>query len=155
MINLWNRQLNATGIGVLIIAAVISCGMGGRPSPKNTPLSLKSLYSTYRIPSICGVAPDWDGQTVTIKGYLDLNNIFDKQRYPRLVYEKFKVLDRQGRSIEVWVDVADSRAVFSALSQKRNSQVVIRGRLAAVEMPIAGQCLLGAKVWINDSSQIQ
>ena len=155
MINPWNRQLNPIGIGALILAAVICCGMGGRLSPKTTPLSLRSLYSTYRIPSICGATPDWDGQAVTIKGYLDVNNIFDKQRYPQLSYEKFKVLDRQGRSIEVWVDVADSRALFSALFQKRNSQVVIRGRLAAVEMPIAGKCLLGAKVWVNDSSQIQ
>ena len=143
------------GLGAVLIAAVASCGMAGRVSEKNTPMSLEALYAYCGIPSICGSAPAWEGALVIFRGHIDPDNIFDKRHDPRLAHEKFKVTDRQGRSIEVWVKTLDSRSVFSKVYDHLNSPVTIRGRLASVNMPIMGRCQLGAKVWINDSSQIQ
>ena len=118
-------------------------------------MSLKELYAYCGIPSACGIDPAWEGTLVTFRGYADRDNIFTKQRYPHLSYEKFKVVDRQGRSIEVWLDVRNSRLAFLNACNNSDLQLVIRGRLAAVNMPIMGKCRLGAKVWIDDPSQIQ
>lgn len=155
MMVLMSRYGCMVGIGGVLLLAMLSCGTGGALSGNNSPMTLEALHAFLGIPSNCGTVAAWEGTPVTFRGYVDPDNIFDRQRYPDLPYEKFRVIDRQGKSIEVWVKAKDSRPVFARLYQKMNSQIIIRGRLAAVKMPMKGKCRLGAKVWINDPSQIQ
>jgi hypothetical protein len=97
----------------------------------------------------------WQGQTVTVQAFIDADNIYDKRRYPRLPYEKFRLVDRRGRSLEVWAQAADNHAIFDKLANRPADLVSVTGRLAAIRLPIANQCRMGVKVLIDDASQVE
>ncbi|MGD8835934.1 MAG: hypothetical protein PVJ84_12495 [Desulfobacteraceae bacterium] len=135
--------------------AMVACATTGERSREKAPMTLAALFDYCGIPSSCDSAAAWENRWVTIVGYVDPDNIFHKERYPSLPYEKFRLIDRKGKSIEVWIKSSDSRTMFSKVLQKKNSPIIIRGRLAVVKMPVMGACRLSAKVWIDDPSQIQ
>ncbi len=146
--------------GIVIICAILSwavmaCGSTGEMYRERAPMTLEALYDFCGIPSNCGSAAAWENRWVTIVGYVDPDNVFHRERYPNLPYEKFRLVDRRGKSLEVWIKSSHSRPIFSKIFQKMNSPIIIRGRLAVVKMPVMGACRLSAKVWIDDSSQIQ
>lgn len=155
MLGLMNKYWRGAAICVILCFALLSCGAPGAVSGDKTAMTLEALFTAFGIPSTCGSAVAWEGKRVSIRGYVDPDNIFDKQHFPDLPYEKFRLIDRQGRSMDIWVTSMDSRAIFSKVYRKKNAQVIISGALAAVKMAISGKCRLGAKVWINDPSQIQ
>lgn len=154
MLGFINRYSCAAGISCTLFLAIFSCGMGPAVSDHKAPMTLEALFASYGIPSDCGSAAVWENQQVTILGYVDHDNVFDKQRFPHLPYEKFRMIDRKGRSIEVWVETAESRPIFTKLYQK-TSPIIVRGRLSAAKIFVTGKCLLTAKVWIDDATQIQ
>jgi hypothetical protein len=137
------------------LAVVASCGMGGRGAAGPPPMSLKALFAYCGIPSACRGTPAWEGRKVIFRGYADPDRMVDKRRYPRLPYEKFLVVDRQGRSIEVWVDLPDSGPLFDRLAKRTDTELTVRGRLAAVRLPASGGCRMTAKAWLDDPADIQ
>jgi hypothetical protein len=155
MLGLMKEYGRGAAICGILSFAVISCGASGVSSRDKSIMTLEALYTHLGIPSNCESAAAWEGKQVVIKGDVDPDNIYDKQHFSNLTYEKFRLIDKKGRSIEVWVNSPDSRTIFSSVYRKKNTHVVISGRLAAVKMPIMGKCRLGAKVWINDPSQVQ
>lgn len=155
MLGLMKKYWGIVTICGVLYAVVLSCGAPGAISGDKTAMSLETLFSSFGIPSTCGSVAAWEGKRVTIQGDVDPDNIFDKQHFPDLPYEKFKLIDRHGRSIEIWVKSLDSRTIFSRVYRKKNARVIVSGRLAVVKMPVMGKCRLGAKVWIDDPSQIQ
>jgi hypothetical protein len=155
MLGLMNKCWGIVTICGVLCLAVMSCGTPGAISADNTAMSLESLFTSIGIPSNCGSDAPWEGKRVNIQGYVDPDNIFDKQHFPDLPYEKFRLIDRHGRSIEIWAKSLDSQTIFARVHRKKNDPVIISGRLAAVKMPIMGECRLGAKVWIDDPSQVQ
>jgi hypothetical protein len=155
MLGLMKEHLWGAAICGILCFAMISCGASGGVSGDKSAMTLEALYTAFGIPSSCETAAAWEGKQVVINGYVDLDNIFDKQHFPNLPYEKFRLIDRKGRSIEVWVKSPDSRTIFSRVYRKKNAHITISGRLTAVKMPIMGKCRLGAKVWIDDPSQVQ
>ena len=134
---------------------VLSCAMGPRISNAESPICLQELESLCRLPVPCGTPLACQGKAVTFWGYVDPGNIFSKQYSPRTPYEKFKVVDHGGRSIEVWTQAEDNRPIFDKLSRRQTNRIVVSGKLAAFNMPITGQCNQGIKVLIHDASQIQ
>lgn len=142
-------------ICTILCFVMISCNTPAAVSGDKSAMTLEALYTAFGIPSSCGSAVAWEGKPVVIKAYVDPDNIFDKQHFPNLPYEKFRLIDRKGRSLEVWVKSQDSRTIFTKVYRKKNAQVIINGRLAAVKMTITGKCRLGAKVWIDDPYQVQ
>jgi hypothetical protein len=140
---------------VLVLTTALACTTtaGGKSHVK--PLSLQELYAHCGLPASCDASTAWEGQTVTVKAFVDPANIFDKGRFPRLPHEKFKLVDRQGHALEVWTLSADNRPIFDKLADRPKDQVTVTGRLAAVRMPVANQCRLGVKVLIDDASQIE
>jgi hypothetical protein len=120
-----------------------------------TPMSLTELFAWLNLPSACVPAPQWDGRQVCFEGYLDPVNIYIKRDYPRLPYEKFRVVDRHGRDVEVWLDAPDNRAIGEKLTHRPSDRVVIDGRLEAVALRTASKCVQGVKVWIDEAEQIQ
>jgi hypothetical protein len=139
---------------LLLMLAALACTTGSRPA-SFAPLSLAKLYAHCGLPASCGANAPWQGQTVTVQAFVDADNIFDKSRFPRLPYEKFRLVDRQGRSVEVWAQAADNRPIFAKLADRSSDRVTVTGRLAAVRLPVADQCRLGVKVLIDDASQIE
>lgn len=144
-------------LGVILIAGLVgfACAAPPRSPEKSAPMSLEELFRMCVVPGTCVSAPEWNGRPVIFDGYVDPANIFIKQRYPQLPYEKFRVLDRHGRSIEVWLQAGDNRAIGQKLAGRPSDHVVIQGWLEAINLRIASRCVQGVKVWINETEQIQ
>lgn len=147
--------LTPLGNCVLLSLLVLSCSMGPQVLKANQPISLQELETLCDLPLPCGTPMACEGRTVTMWGYVDPANIFSKQRILRAPYEKFRLIDHQRRSIEVWSQADDSRPIFEKLAQRPSDKIVVTGRLKAVKMPTMGSCLKGIKALINDESQIQ
>ena len=155
MLGSMKKYGGAAAICGFLCFAMLSCGAPGAVSGDKTAMTLESLFAAFGIPSNCGSDVAWEGKQVTIKGYVDPDNIFDKQHFPDLPYEKFRLIDKQGRSIDVEVKSQDSQKIFPKVHRKKNAQIIISGWLTAIKMPIMGKCRLGAKVWIDDPSQVE
>ena len=140
---------------LLLMPAALACTTGSGPAASLTPLSLAKLYAHCGLPASCGANAPWQWQTVSVQAFVDADNIFDKSRFPRLPYEKFRLVDRRGRSVEVWTQAADNGPIFKKLADRSSDWVTVTGRLAAVRLPVADQCRLGVKVLIDDASRIE
>jgi len=83
------------------------------------------------------------GETVFLEAPVDPVNVFDAKTYPNLPYEKFRLLDGDGRSVEVVFPAgADSGNVFNQLKKRLTMGPVlalVRGRLEIVELPMFGE----------------
>lgn len=140
---------------LLLCLMFLSCGMGSYAGPADAPLSIDALRKICGLPAPCGASIDWEGRPVTVEGLVDGANVFDKRRFPNLPYEKFKLRDGQGNSLEVWAVAADNGPIFDKLARRRGEKIVVRGRLAAVKAPVMGACQLGVKVLVDDAEQIE
>jgi len=129
-------------------------GMGSNKGASPEALSVEGLHTFCGLPLACNAPAAWEGQTVTVAGRLDPRNIFDKKSYPQLPYEKFRLIDGQGRSVEIWALAKDNEPIFEKLDQRPSDEIVVHGRLAAFKMPVAGDCRTGVKVEIDDAKQI-
>ncbi len=140
------------GWGVLLSA--LACTIGSGKSPFAS-LSLEELYARCGLPASCDAGTPWEGQPVTVQAFVDPHNIFDKAHFPQLPYEKFKLVDRQGRALEVWAVAGDNQAIFDKLADRPTDRLAVTGRLAVVRVPVANQCRLGVKVLVDDASQVE
>ncbi len=147
--------LNSAAYLFFIALLLLSCGMGRHPGAGTLPLTLEALYAQCGLPAACDARPACDGRQATIAAQLDPANIFDREHYPQLPYEKFKLIDGRGRSVEVWPQAADNRPIFEKLASRPSDRLVVHGRLAAVKMPIMGTCKQGIKVLIDAADQIE
>jgi hypothetical protein len=140
---------------IFIAMLLMACGMGRPSTAGSQPLTLEALYIQCGLPAPCDDPTPWEGRLVTIAAQVDPKNIFDQRQYPQLPYEKFKLVDGQGRAVEVWPQAGDNRPIFDKLAVRPSDHVIVRGRLAVVKMPIMGKCLQGVKVLIDAADQIQ
>ena len=128
--------------------------MDFNPSNVDGPLSLGELETRCGLPAACGTPITCQGQTVSLRGYVDPANIFSKKRFPQVPYEKFRLVDHQGHAIEIWAEAGDNDAIFEKLAERSSDHVVVTGKLAAFDMPITSGCQKGIKLLIHDASQI-
>jgi hypothetical protein len=149
------RWIPLLGLGTILCFAFLCCGTGLRTSKPNPPLTLQALESFCGLPAPCGRPMACQDCTMTFWGYLDPVNIHSRQQLPEMPYEKFRLVDRQHRIVEVWPQSEDNRAIFEKLARRPTDGIVVTGKLAAVDMPITGQCNQGIKVLIRDASQIE
>lgn len=141
---------------VFVYVMVHSCGTGTiKADPPMRPMTLENLFHWTGLPAPCSAPVSWEGHLVTVTAMVDAANIFDNRRYPHLPYEKFRLVDGHGRSLEVWPQAADNQAVFNKLARRPSDTIIVTGRLKAVKLPTAGQCLWGMKVVMDDASQIE
>jgi len=154
-----NRTINGKAsiwfiMGLLLGMSLVSCVGGGRIPMADKPLSPAALIGYCRLPASCSEALACDGRVVTVAGHLNPRNIFNKQRYPHLPYEKFTLVGHDGHSIEVWPQALDNQPIFNKLARCPSGRVVVTGRLKAVKRPSMKACQMGVKVLIDDASQI-
>jgi hypothetical protein len=149
------RSIALGGMGLMLSLAILCCGAGTQITEEKTALSLKAVETLCGLPRPCGMPMDCQDRPVTLWGYLDPVNIYSKQRYPALPYEKFRLVDRGQCAIEVWVMAEDSRPIFDRLARRTTDRIVVSGKLIAFDMPITGKCYQGIKVIIHDASQIE
>jgi len=140
----------------LLLPSVLFClGMGSGKGQVQAPLSIESLYEKCGMPMSCDRPIPWEGMSVTIKGQIDPNNIFDKQSSPRLAYEKFRLIGNTGATVEIWPQAGDNRAIFDKLAKRPSETAIVKGRVVSFKMAMSGLCQMGLKVVIDHETQIQ
>jgi hypothetical protein len=120
-------------------------------------VSVEEIIASCGIPGPCDAAMGCEGKLVRVRGYIDYDNVFDKEHYPQLPYEKFTIRDRDGRSIEIWIGSGDSREIFSVILRHRSSpekMVHLEGEIVGFDMPIMGKCHRGIKIQIAGAGKI-
>jgi len=120
-------------------------------------LSIEELHKACHAPGVCGEKMDCEGEIARVKGYIDYDNVFDREHYPQLPYEKFKIHDMKGESIEVWVLSDHNKEIFQRIYQNKVSgekTAFIKGLLAGFDMPVMGRCRRGISVSIKKASDI-
>lgn len=86
---------------------------------------------------------------VGVVGRVDPLNVFDKATFPNLPYEKFRLVDARGQSVEAVFDDRPSGPVFPDLKRLLSSGPVsasVRGRLEVVELPMGGEIGRGLRI---------
>lgn len=130
-------------------------GMGSHQAGTDSVLTIEALYRFCNLPLDCDARVDWEGETVKVSGRLDPANIFSRQRHSNLPYEKFRLIDDNGRSVEVWPEADDNNAIFNKLFSRSSDMIIVTGRLEAVKLPISSRCRIGIKVVIDHEDQIE
>ncbi|MFZ1984727.1 MAG: hypothetical protein WAU91_09965 [Desulfatitalea sp.] len=149
-----HRRRSGLGVGAVLLLSVLTLGMGSNKAASTASLSLEGLYAYCGLPAPCDAPVTWEGKSAVVGGRLDPLNIFDKTNFPQLPYEKFRLTDGQGRSVEIWAQAKDNRPIFEKLARRTSDEIMVRGRLTAFKMPVAGDCKTGVKVVIDDAEQI-
>jgi len=102
----------------LFWTAEVSCTMGSFISPCKSGdyVTIDSLYDYCKVPCPCRKKNRCEGQIARIKGYIDYINVFDKQNYPMLPYQKFMITNyERKKTFEVWVTSKSSKKVFEKI----------------------------------------
>jgi hypothetical protein len=120
-------------------------------------VSVKEMKASCGIPGPCNVAMGCETKTVRVRGYIDHDNVFDKEHYPQLPYEKFTIRDRSGKSIEVWIVTENSRDIFREINRHKSSpetMAYVEGEVVGVDMPIMGMCHRGIKINLTAAKRL-
>lgn len=141
-------------ITLILFLALSSCAMDLQPSGTDQPFSLAAVEHICRLPAPCGQPLQCEGRQVRVWGYADSANIISKSRFPETASEKFRLLDRRGRAIEIWAKAADNQGIFEKLARRPSDRIVVTGELSTFDMPITIGCQKGIKLFIHDASQI-
>lgn len=122
-------------------------------------LSVEELYNYCNSPAPCGRIMECEGKTIRIRGYIDLKNIFFKEEYPQLPYEKFSMYDRvSDKVVEVFVNSKAARGVYRMIQQQTKTsqnEVFIKGTISGFDMPVMGQCYRGIRIELNKSEDMK
>jgi hypothetical protein len=120
-------------------------------------LSINTLYQSCGVPGPCGKKLECEGKMVRVKGYIDYSNVFDKKNYPQLPYEKFKIADKDGPSLEVWAISDNTSKIFTKIYENQlnpEKAIHIEGTIEGFDMPIQETCHRGIKLIINAGEDI-
>lgn len=123
-------------------------------------LTIDALRKFCGAPGVCGRKLSCEGMTVLLEGMIDYGNVFDKEHYPMLPYQKFLLVNSEHTStIEVWIDCDRSEDIFKKIFQRQiekpDAKVYLEGVVSAFDMPIMGQCLRDIKLVLTDKDSIQ
>lgn len=120
-------------------------------------VSIEVLISFCGLPGPCGKVRDCEGKSVGVKGYIDFSNVFDRDRYPQLPYEKFVIRDKSGHSMEVWAVSSDNSRIFREIERHRASPeklAHIQGVIVGTDLPIMGHCHRAMRVNLEDATRM-
>jgi hypothetical protein len=125
--------------------------------PSSGYVSIEALYHFCHVPAPCGKDMDCEGKIAKVKGYIDYSNVFDKKNYPWLPYEKLKIHDKKGKSLEIWAFSNDNRKVFEKVYYNKafpEKMVFIKGKIVGFDMPIMGTCHRGIKIYLEKEDDL-
>ena len=82
--------------------------------PEKDYMTIKELEDFCKIPGVCGKPLNCEGKKVKVKGYLDYINVFDKQAYPNLPYQKFRIFDGSNilNTDNPWASYTESLEIY-------------------------------------------
>jgi hypothetical protein len=120
-------------------------------------VSIQELYHFCHAPGPCGKKTECEEKIAKVKGYIDYSNVFDKKNYPQLPYEKFKIYDKNGKSLEVWAVSDDNSKIFEKIYHNKvfpEKMAFIKGIVVGFDMPIMGICHRGIKINLDKEGDI-
>lgn len=129
----------------------------GQRNESSDYVSVEELYELCHIPGPCGKEMDCEGKIAKVKGHIDYDNVFDKKSYRQLPYEKFKIYDKNGKSLEVWAVLADNNQIFEKVYYNKalpEKMAFVKGVIVGFDMPIMGRCHRGIKINIEKADDI-
>lgn len=112
-------------------------------------VSVADVLALCGVPRLCGAPMACEGKIVRVSGAIDYDNVFDREHYPQLPYEKFTLRGRSGHTLEVWMDPTQSRDVFRQIHREQSApekMAHVEGEIVGVDMPILGTCQRGIKI---------
>ena len=143
-------------IALFVSILTISEIMGQK---ENTYLSVGELYNYCNLPAPCAKVMECEGKTICIRGYIDWKNIFFKEEYPQLPYEKFKLYDLESeKMIEVFVNPKAARGVYRMIQQQMKTsenEAFVKGTISGFNMPLMGQCYRGIRIELEKADDIK
>lgn len=99
-----------------------------------------------------------EGKKIRVRGSIDWANVFFREEYPQLPYDKFKIYDRiTGKAIEVWVIPETAGKVYPRIQQQKSSgkEVFVKGTIAGFDMPVMGKCSRAIKLELETSEYLE
>lgn len=129
-------------------------------------MTIKKIEDLCKVPGVCGEPLSCEGKVVKLKGYLDYINVFDKQAYPDLPYQKFRIFDGPNilntnnpwgsytECLEIYPVEGDLELMFKKLHQKRGlplKLVYIKGLIEGYDAPTNIGCSRMIHLTINAS----
>ena len=141
-----------------VLCSIIIITMASMPNLSTTEyVSIEELKQSCDIPGPCAKKMVCEGKVALVKGYIDYSNVFDKKTYPHLPYEKFKIFDKRGNSLEVWAVSEDNRRIFKKIYKSRvypGGMVLVRGVIVGFDTPIMGACHRDIKIEVKRESDV-
>ena len=150
---IWSHRLSIT-LTVLMVAGsiILGCSKMIISSEIGTEhyMTIKELEEFCTIPGLCGKPLSCEGKEARVKGYLDYINIFDKQTYPNLPHQKFRIFDGPNildadnpwasytECLEIYPTEGDLESMFKNLHKKRGlplKLVYIKGKIRGFDAP--------------------
>ena len=120
-------------------------------------VSLKALYQFCNVPSPCDFKMNCEGKIAKVKGYIDYSNVFDKKKYPKLPYEKFKIFSSGLISLEIWVASDNGSKIFDKIYANNatpDKMVFIKGEIVGFDMPSEKSCQRGIKINLENENDL-
>ncbi len=144
---------------ILVYVILFNCSMTGALSDKSQDfMTLSELFEYCGLPSESDNRIECEGQTVKVKGYVDYLNVFDKEHYPQLPYEKFIIYDTlQSNTLEIWVLRDNSKMIFKEILQHKNDSsrmIHIRGEVEGLDVTTMNNKQRWIKINIRSENDI-
>ena len=123
----------------------------------DTYINVSKLYEYCQVPGECGKALESEGLTALVSGTVDYNNVFEHGRYPQLPYEKFFLMDAEGKTVEVLAVSSDNRPIFRKISDARKGglkQAFVKGIVRGMDAPVMGTCRRWIRLELRDAEDV-
>ena len=121
-------------------------------------VTISELISLCNLPGKCGEKLPCEGKEFKIKGYVDFNNVFDKERYPQLPYEKFRIYDlTKTKVLEVWAVGDDNSGIFKKIYNNNIEpalMIFVKGKAEGIDIPMNTGCRRWLKLNIDNEGDI-
>ncbi len=129
------------------------------PCVSGSYVPIEDLDRGCGVPGPCGKEMACEGKTALIQGYIDYGNVFDRERYPRLPYQKFLLVNEAGTAmIEVFVEGNGSAAVFEKMRRAQTEghrKALVAGVLSGFDMPVMNTCRRGLKLRLTGEDSLR
>lgn len=143
---------------LLISASCCRQGDAGQLKNADKPFTIEAVYSTCGHPIPCQQKAVCEGQRVWVSGRIDYSNVFHKNRYPQLRYEKFFLKSKSGKILPIIVDGGESVKIFNKIEAFKDSGIThisVQGKIKGTDLPIMGKCQQGLSLILNKAHQIR
>ena len=145
-------------IFIVIIPIIFFFAGTGCNNPGKEYITLSELITLCELPGKCKVPLPYEGKEIKVRAFVDFKNVFDKEHYPQLPYEKFKIDDSEKKnSFEVWVTGDKSAEIFKLIHDNNieNPQMVfINAKMEGVDMPTSDDCRRWLKLILDSEENI-